>query len=89
MSQTFTPKLSQTVTVGPKGQTVIPVEYRRALGINAGDELIATLEGDHVLLVTRQALAKRLRGILKANDARDLTSELLEERRLEVEKKGF
>jgi antitoxin PrlF len=89
MSQTFTPKLSQAVTVGPKGQTVIPVEYRRALGINAGDELIATLEGDHVLLVTRQALAKRLRGILKANDARDLTSELLEERRLEVAKKGF
>jgi antitoxin PrlF len=89
VSQTISQKLSQTVTVGPKGQTVIPVEYRRALGINAGDELIATLEGDHVLLVTRQALAKRLRGILKANDNRDLTSELLEDRRLEAKKKGF
>jgi AbrB family looped-hinge helix DNA binding protein len=89
MSQTFTPKLSQTVTVGPKGQAVIPVEYRRALGINSGDELVATLEGDHVVLVTRQALAKRLRGILKADDNRDLTSELLEDRRLEAKKKGF
>ncbi len=89
MSKTFAPKLSQTVTVGPKGQAVIPVEYRRALGIQSGDELIATLEGDHVVLVTRQALAKRLRGILKTDDSKDLTSELLENRRLEAKKKGF
>ena len=89
MSQTFTVKSSQAVTVGPKGQTVIPVEYRRALGINPGDELIATLEGDHVVLVTRHALAKRLRGSLKANDGRDLTQELLEERQIEVKNKGF
>ena len=89
MSQTSVIKSSQAVTVGPKGQTVIPVEYRRALGINPGDELIATLESDHVVLVTRPALAKRLRGSLKVNDGRDLTNELLEERRIEVKNKGF
>ena len=82
-------KQGQAVTVGPKGQTVIPVEYRRALGINPGDELIATLEGETVILTTRKALAKRLRGSLKANDGRNLTQELLEDRRAEAKRKGF
>ena len=81
--------MGQTITVGPKGQAVIPVEYRRALGIEAGDELIATLENDQVVLITRKALAKRLRGSLKANDGRNLTQELLEDRRSEAKRKGF
>ena len=46
-------------------------------------------EGEYVELSTHQSLAKRLRGILKADDARDLTSELLEERKLEAKRKGF
>jgi AbrB family looped-hinge helix DNA binding protein len=82
-------KAGQTITVGPKGQAVIPVEYRRALGIEAGDELIATLENDQVVLITRKALAKRLRGSLKTNDGRNLTQELLEDRRSETKRKGF
>jgi AbrB family looped-hinge helix DNA binding protein len=79
----------QKVFVDATGQIRIPTEFCKALGINEGDELIATLEDDQILLQTRQSLAKRLRGILKANDARDLTSELLEERCLEAKKKGF
>ncbi len=89
MNPTSTVKVGQTITVGPKGQAVIPVEYRRALGIEAGDELIATLENDQVVLITRKALAKRLRGSLKANDGRNLTQELLEDRRSETKRKGF
>lgn len=89
MSSTLTIKTGQTITVGPKGQAVIPVEYWRALGIEAGDELIATLEHDQVVLITRKALAKRLRGSLKANDGRNLTQELLEDRRSEAKRKGF
>lgn len=33
--------LAGTVTVGPKGQVVIPVEVREAMGINPGDKLVA------------------------------------------------
>jgi len=34
------------VTVGPKGQVVIPVEARDALGIKPGDKLIAIYSND-------------------------------------------
>ena len=30
-----------TVTVGPKGQVVVPVEVREAMGIKPGDKLVA------------------------------------------------
>jgi RecB family endonuclease NucS len=46
-------------------------------------------DDEYVALLTYQSLAKQLRGILKADDARDLTSELLEERRLEAKRKWF
>lgn len=35
-----------SVTVGPKGQVVIPVEAREALGIKPGDKLIAIYNKD-------------------------------------------
>ena len=34
-------QLMGTVTVGPKGQVVIPVEVREGMGITPGDQLIA------------------------------------------------
>ncbi|MFZ1458910.1 MAG: AbrB/MazE/SpoVT family DNA-binding domain-containing protein [Candidatus Saccharimonadales bacterium] len=34
-------QLAGTVTVGPKGQVVVPVEVREQMGIVAGDKLIA------------------------------------------------
>lgn len=34
-------RLMGTVTVGPKGQVVIPVEVREDMGIKSGDKLIA------------------------------------------------
>ncbi|MBC7746734.1 AbrB/MazE/SpoVT family DNA-binding domain-containing protein [Pedobacter sp.] len=30
-----------TVTIGPKGQVVIPVEAREKMGLNPGDKLVA------------------------------------------------
>lgn len=32
------------------GRVVIPVEFRRVLGIHEGDQLEITLDGDHLLL---------------------------------------
>ncbi len=34
-------QLAGTVTVGPKGQVVIPAEVRDSMGLKAGDKLVA------------------------------------------------
>lgn len=49
-------QLAGTVTVGPKGQVVIPVEVREGMGIVAGDKLIALYfdEKKSVAFITEQ-----------------------------------
>ena len=49
-------QLAGTVTVGPKGQVVIPVEVRDGMGITAGDKLIALYfdEKKSVVFITEQ-----------------------------------
>ena len=39
-----------THKVGPKGQVVIPKPIRDRIGLQPGDEVAFTLEGDHVLV---------------------------------------
>jgi AbrB family looped-hinge helix DNA binding protein len=39
--------LAGTVTIGPKGQVVIPVETREKMGVMPGDKLIALYLDDH------------------------------------------
>ena len=36
------------------GRIVVPVEFRRLLGINDGDEVEIALEGDHLVLTKRE-----------------------------------
>ena len=40
-------------SVSPKGQVTLPADIRRALGINAGDKVIMTLEPDGVVYLRR------------------------------------
>lgn len=40
-------RLVGTVTIGPKGQVVIPVEAREKMGVQPGDKLIALYLDDH------------------------------------------
>ena len=44
-------KLAGTVTVGPKGQVVVPVEVRELMKIKPGDKLIALYMCDKQSLV--------------------------------------
>lgn len=49
-------KLMGTVTVGPKGQVVIPSEVREQMGIKPGDKLVALYfdQKKSVALITEQ-----------------------------------
>ena len=71
---------TSTVAVGPKGRVVIPVEIRRRLGLHEGSELVAVLEGGGVLLLPRDAVKRRLRGLF-AGVATSMADELIRDRR--------
>lgn len=54
--------LAGTVTVGPKGQVVIPSEVREDMGIEPGDKLIALYIDDKksVMFVTEEQVQKHI-----------------------------
>ena len=72
---------TSTVAVGPKGRIVIPVEIRRRLGLHEGSELVAVLEGGGVLLLPRDAVKRRLRGMF-AGVTTSMAEELIHDRRV-------
>ncbi len=77
---------SLRIRLGPQGRVVIPAHFRRAMGIEAGEPLVATLEGEGRLVIeTRKAawesFLRLFEGIPK--DA-DLVGELIAERRAEA-----
>ena len=68
------------------GRLVIPAEYRKALGIKPGDEVLLNLEdGDIRIVSTRQAVA-RAQTLLRRYipKGRSLSDELIKERREEA-----
>lgn len=79
--------VTNTVTVGPKGRVVIPVEVRRALGLTEGTELVAMVEGDAVVLLPRSAVRARLRGLF-AGTRTSMAGELMAERRAAAAEEG-
>jgi AbrB family looped-hinge helix DNA binding protein len=55
-----------TTKVSKKSQIVIPKEIREAVGISEGDELIADVEGDKVILKLKpKSYTKKLKGLHK------------------------
>lgn len=71
---------TSAMTVGPKGRVVIPVEIRRRLGLEEGSELIAVVQADGVLLLPRDAVRGRLRGLFAGVDA-SMADDLIRDRR--------
>ncbi len=80
---------SKTMELGENGRVVIPKEIRKTLDIQTGDKVIFILKDGEVKLTTRHALVKKLSGIFAKDDERNLTQELLDERRAEVENKEW
>ena len=50
-----------------KGQITVPVEVRRALGLQEGDNIAVLLEGDHARLERRSGVIARTAGIFKTD----------------------
>jgi AbrB family looped-hinge helix DNA binding protein len=65
------------------GRIVIPVEYRQALGLHIGDDLILRLEDGEVRIFTPQQAIKRAQELVRRYipQGRSLSDELIAERR--------
>ena len=82
-------QIRKEVELGTNARLVIPLEVRQALHCQPGDKIIFLVNDAGVQLTTRRALAERLHGSLAANDGRDLTDELLEDRQREAASKRW
>jgi AbrB family looped-hinge helix DNA binding protein len=69
------------------GRIVIPVEYRQALGLHVGDEVVLLLEDGEVRMMTPQQAIKRAQELVSQyiEQGRSLSDELIAERRAEKE----
>jgi len=50
-----------TTTVSTTGQVVVPGSIRRKLGLQPGDSLEVSLEGQRIVLIARKARSRRAR----------------------------
>ncbi len=68
--------------VSTKGQIVLPVEFRRRLGMEPGSTVEVVDAGSHLVIVPRpEEPVRESRGLFAGEDS--LTEALLEERRAE------
>lgn len=69
--------------VNENGRVVIPVEFRRALGVDAGDEVILTWKDDEIRITTMQRRIQRAqrRARQYVKPGTSLVDELIAERR--------
>lgn len=71
------------VKISDGGRVVIPVEYRKALGIEEGDELIVRLDHGELRLLTNKQGVRDAQATVRryVPENRSLVDELITERR--------
>jgi AbrB family looped-hinge helix DNA binding protein len=74
-----TMKTVKEITLSAKGQIVIPVDFREALALEAGDKLIIRQDGQALVLERRRDVLDALQGKY-ATPGRSLANELHDER---------
>jgi AbrB family looped-hinge helix DNA binding protein len=69
--------------VNENGRVVIPASYRRALGINVGDEVVLRIEGDELRITTLKRRIEQARRRIRryVKPGRSLADEFIAERR--------
>lgn len=75
--------------IGPQGRVVLPVHFRRALGLEVGDPLVVSIEDGRLVLAPRAASRASLIARFPASAAApSAVDELLEERRAEARREA-
>jgi AbrB family looped-hinge helix DNA binding protein len=69
--------------VNENGRVVIPAEFRKALGINAGDEVVLRMEDDELRITTLKRRIERAQRLVRKHVklGTSLVDELIAERR--------
>jgi AbrB family looped-hinge helix DNA binding protein len=69
--------------VNENGRVVIPASFRKALGINPGDEVLLRLEEDELRIISQKHRLARARRLVRKyiKPGRSLADELIAERR--------
>ena len=72
--------------LGEGGRVVIPAQYRKALGLKPGDDVVLVLQDGEVRLLTPQQAVRRALALVRRYipEGRSLSEELLRERREEA-----
>jgi len=68
------------------GRIVLPAEYRRALGLRTGDEVILRLEDGEIRILTPRQAIRKAQDLVRRTipEGRSLADELIAERRAEA-----
>lgn len=79
---------AQSTKITNGGRIVIPVQFRRELGLEAGDEVLVRLVDGEVRIRTRREAIKEAQAIVRRHvrKGRSLVQELKQERRAEAKR---
>ncbi len=74
--------MTVTTKVAEGGRIVIPATYRKALGVQVGDEVILRLDADGVRVYTLRQAIQQAQAVVRGHvpEGRSLVQELIEER---------
>ena len=77
---------SRHVRIAPGGRVVIPAEFRKALGVEIGDDMVMELTNGELRLRSFDAALKRVQEIVRkyVPEGVSLADELIRERREEA-----
>jgi AbrB family looped-hinge helix DNA binding protein len=78
------------IKVNQNGRVVIPASFRKALGINAGDEVVLRMEDDELRITTVKRRLERAQRLVRkyVKPGTSLVDELLAERGREARREG-
>ncbi|MBA2521273.1 MAG: AbrB/MazE/SpoVT family DNA-binding domain-containing protein [Chloroflexia bacterium] len=74
---------AQSLRVDEQGRVTVPSRLGQSLGYQPGDDLVAWVENDQLIIQSRQAIAEDLWAMF-ADIEGSLVDELIEERRAEA-----